>query len=178
MNIFADILTKPEALATVLSIGSGVLLGTYGFVWNSIQEKKKYTFDMLMKYTENTAIIMALHHVWKHISRTKSYDPTRLDDELERHVTLLLSYFQSVAVAANNRMLNEKILLIARYGSMKTIWDFFHPYIEQKRRQLDRPLLYVDLEDFLRKHDGKYRRYRKAYENRAIRPPSTSAIAQ
>src|SRR5262245_62078587 len=147
MERLANIVDHPDALATLLSIGFAIMLGTFGFIWNNIQEKKRYTFEVLMKYTENTAVLVALHRVWKHISSNRTYRSDGVDNDLEQHLTLLLSYFQSIAVAANHHMLNERILLIARYGSMKTIWDFFYPYVERKRRDLGRPLLYVDLED-------------------------------
>ncbi|HXF54503.1 MAG TPA: hypothetical protein VNK52_10310 [Hyphomicrobiaceae bacterium] len=159
MESLAAITNDPEALATVLSIGFGIALGVFGYVWNGIQEKKRYTFDVLMRYTENTDVLMALHRAWTHVARYKSYDQSRIDADTERSLDILLAYFQSIAVAAKYHMLNDEIVLIARYGSMRSLWDFYRPYVEGKRLQLGRPLLYADLEDFLRRNAARYERY-------------------
>ena len=42
---------------------------------------------------------------------------------------------------------------------MKAIWETYGPHVKEKRIEINRPLLYVELEEFLDTNAARYRTY-------------------
>jgi hypothetical protein len=78
-------------------------------------------------------------------------------------LAVVLPHFQSIALAAKSGLLNRDIIISARYGTMQTIWDCYGSYVEKQRKQLDRPLLYKELEEFLRDNAARYSWYQALF---------------
>jgi hypothetical protein len=153
-------------LGTLLSICSGIILAVFGFVRTRLQDRKRYTLGVLMGYSQSTELLKSLHYVREHAVRTKMLSDAKVDDAMAEHLAIILPHFQSIALAAKSDLLDRDIILSARYGSMNAIWENYGPYIREKRRELNRPLLYVELEEFLRVNERRYRKYAMALEKR------------
>ena len=154
------LLAEPVPLGTLLSVLSGLAAAMWTWHTNRLLERKRYTFNVLMQYAGSADILRALDDVNRWIGEGGGSGPVA-SSERERCMALLLPYFQSIALAANQGMLDRSVLLRARYGTMKTVWEHFRPDVEAKRRALDRPLLYCDLESYLAANEKRYNDYQR-----------------
>jgi hypothetical protein len=161
-------LFAPESipLGTLLSICSGIILAVFGFVRTRMQDRQRYTLGMLMGYSHSTELLRALHSVREHAARSKAQGECTVDAALAEHLAIILPHFQSIALAAKSGLLDRDIILSARFGSMKTIWETYGSYVRAKRLELDRPLLYVELEEFLRENAARYDTYKRQFADR------------
>jgi hypothetical protein len=116
-----------------------------------------------MGYSHSTELLRALHSVRQDAARSKVQGECRVDEALAEHLAIILPHFQSIALAAKNGLLDRDIILSARYGSMKAIWDGYGPYVRAKRIELNRPLLYVELEEFLNDNAARYDNYQRQF---------------
>jgi hypothetical protein len=155
----------PESiqLGTLLSLCSGIALAVIGFVRTRLEDRKRYTLGVLMGYSQSTELLKMLHHIRQHAARIKAGAEHRVDDAMAEQLAVVLPHFQSIALAAKSGLLNRDIIVSARYGTMKTIWDAYGPYVKSQRIELGRPLLYVELEEFLRDNAARYSRYQARF---------------
>lgn len=153
-------------LGTLLSICSGIALAVVGFVRARIEDRKRYTLGVLMGYAHSTELLKSLHFVREHGARSKVQGEYKVDSAIADHLAIILPHFQSIALAAKNGLLDRDIILCARYGSMKSIWDNYGPYVREKRLELDRPLLYAELDEFIRENAFRYKSYEQKFANR------------
>ena len=159
------VLQDPVPLGTWLSITTGIMLAVFGYIRTRLQDRKRYTLDVLMRYSHSVELLRSLHAINAHVAQRKSTDvDAPVDAGLETHLAVVLPYFQSIALAANSGLLDREIMLKARYGSMKSVWEGLLPYIARKRLELGRPFLYADLEQFLRDNADRYARYHRSLE--------------
>jgi hypothetical protein len=63
--------------------------------------------------------------------------------------------------------LDRDIIVEARYAAMRSIWQSYGPYLTERSIALGRPLLYVDLQEFLRSNAGRYESYERSLAHRA-----------
>ena len=162
-NLFA---ADPIQLGTLLSICSGIALAVIGFVRTRFQDRKRYTLGVLMGYSHSIELLKALHFVREHAANSKPQGECKVDDAVAQHLAVILPHFQSIALAAKNGLLDRDIILSARYGSMKAIWESYGPYVRAKRVEFDRPLLYVELEEFLGENAVRYQAYQSQFRDR------------
>ena len=153
-------------LGTLLSICSGIALAVVGFVRTRMEDRKRYTLGVLMGYSHSTELLKSLHSVREHAARSRVQGECKVDDALAGHLAIILPHFQSIALAAKSGLLDRDIILSARYGSMKWIWDNYGPYVRTKRLEFGRPLLYAELEEFLRENAVRYKGYEQQFVNR------------
>ena len=168
MDNLYNVLAQPIPLGTILSIVSGLCLAIWGFITNRATERKRYTYDVMMRYANSSEILRAMNDVNRQMSegqtrgvQTSDGQSVITDAAREQSMALLLPYFQSIALAANQGMLDRNILVIARYGSMKAVFEHFRADIERRRVALDRPLLYIDLEMYLSENEKRYNAYQR-----------------
>jgi hypothetical protein len=65
----------------------------------------------------------------------------QVDDVVAEHLAIILPHFQSIALAAKSGLLDRDIILSARYGTMKAIWETYGPYVKEKRIEIKPPRL-------------------------------------
>lgn len=180
------LLAEPIPLGGLLSLLSGLAAALWTWHTSRTQERKRYTFNVLMSYANSAELLRALDEVNRSIggvrlsashllpdvaastsaagtpaASTSAIDAAAIAASRERSMALLLPYFQSIALAASQGMLDRDVLLKARYGTMKAVWDHFSADIEAKRVALARPLLYCDLESYLKDNERRYKRYQR-----------------
>ena len=159
-------------LGTLLPIMSAIILAVIGFLRTKAEDRKRFTLGMLMGYSHSAELLKALHFV----REQRLSDQPKLDEAVAERLAVILPHFQSIALAANKGLLDRDIVLSARYGSMKWIWDNYGSYVRAQRRDLNRPLLYVELEDFLAANASRYAEYQKPYRDRS-KDPGTAAVS-
>ena len=173
-----ELVSKPQTLLTALSIFSTLMLGAIGIFWNVAQRKrdiKKATFDMLLRHIDSPDYMKALRRISKHVGNAGPPLPDAVDEEFKESVIVLMAHYNNLAVAASHRMLDAQVLLVSRYGSMKLVWDICAPYVATRRVQLGRPLLYAELEDYVRANAARY----QAYKSRELsRRPRSGGMAE
>ena len=147
----------------LLSICSGIVLAFIGYIRTRLEDRKRYTLGVLMGYSQSTELLKMLHHVREHAARIKAGGECKVDDATAERLAVVLPHFQSIALAAKSGLLNRDIIISARYGTMKTVWECYAPYVKSQRVELGRPLLYVELEEFLRDNAARYSRYQQRF---------------
>jgi hypothetical protein len=164
MNMVSK-LFAPESiqLGTLLSICSGIALAVIGFIRTRLEDRKRYTLGVLMGYSQSTELLKMMHHVREHAANIKAGGECQVDDVMAERLAVVLPHFQSIALASKSGLLNRDIIISARYGTMKTVWDCYGPYVKSQRIALNRPLLYVELEEFLRANAARYSRYQAQF---------------
>ena len=141
-------------LGTLLSVCLAIVLAAVGYRRTRAEDRKRFTLGMLMGYSHSTELLRALHFVREHAQPSKG--KTQVDPAVAERLAIILPHFQSIALATKNDLLERDIVLSARYGSMKAIWDNYYHYVVAQRRELGRPLLYVELEEFLHANAAQY----------------------
>ena len=142
---------------------TGLVLAGVGFLRARLEDRKRYTLGVLMGYSQSTELLRMLHHIRTHAARVKAGEKCTVDEAMAERLAVVLPHFQSIAMAAKSGLLNRDIIISARYGTMLTIWECYEPYVKVQREELGRPLLYVELQDFLRENSDRYRRYREGF---------------
>jgi hypothetical protein len=150
-------------------------LAVVGFVRTRVEDRKRYTLGVLMGYSHSIELLRSLHAVREYAAGGTQVDG-KIDDAVADHLAIVLPHFQSIALAAKSGLLDREIILSARYGSMKAIWASYGPYVRAKRVELDRPLLYVELEEFLRENASRYEQYQRQFTERYISPRASEAV--
>ena len=143
---------------------TGIVLAGVGYLRTWLEDRKRYTLNMLMGYSQGTELLRMLHHVREQAARVKAGEKCKVDAAMAERLAVVLPHFQSIALASQTGLLNRGILISARYGTMQTIWNCYQEYVEEQREQLDRPLLYKELEEFLSENAGRYSRYQKQFD--------------
>jgi hypothetical protein len=156
---------EPIQLGTLLSMCSAIVLAVVGFVRTRMEDRRRYTLGVLMGYSQSTELLKALHFVREYAARREPNDG-QVDDAVAEHLAIILPHFQSIALAAKSGLLDRDIILSARYGTMKGIWEAYGAYVRAKRVQLNRPLLYIELEEFLDSNAARYVVYARQYVDR------------
>jgi hypothetical protein len=162
----------PIQIGTLLSMCSAIALAVVGFVRTRLEDRRRYTLGVLMGYSQSTELLKALHFVREHTARRKPGE-AQVDDVVAAHLAIILPHFQSIALAAKCGLLDRDIILSARYGSMHAIWTAYGGYVRAKRDEFNRPLLYIELEDFLDQNADRYATYAQQYADRSGTEPAT-----
>ena len=158
---------EPIQLGTLLSICSAIGLAVVGFVRTRLEDRRRYTLGVLMGYSQSTELLKALHVVREHRGE--------VDGAIAEHLAIILPHFQSIALAAKSGLLDRDIMIGARYGTMQAIWKRYGRYVADLRDQLERPLLYVELEEYLAMNADRYNQYAKRYSGRRSVAPTRVA---
>lgn len=148
-----ELSTKIE-LGTLLTGFVAIALAIVGYVRTRAEDRKRFTLNMLMGYSHSAELLKALHYAREHAQESKG--KSKVDEAVAERLAIVLPHFQSIALATRNRLLDRDIVLSARYGSMKSIWESYRHYVEAQRKELERPQLYSELEDFVNANVGRY----------------------
>lgn len=166
MPFFAQLVeAEPIQLGTLVSICSGIALAVVGFVRTRLEDRRRYTLGVLMGYSQSTELLRALHFVREHAARRPT-QTGEVDGAVAEHLAIILPHFQSIALAAKSGLLDRDIILSARYGTMQAIWAAYGAYVRAQRTELNRPLLYIELQEFLDSNAARYAVYAQQYADR------------
>lgn len=132
--------------AVILSAGAAIAI----IFNNSHQAKKRATIDLVLHETDNDNLVKSKHEVA--VSHEANVDFTRLsskensDDDLNAHILMVLNNHEFVATGIKEGAFDEEIYKRMKRSIVLRDWDALRPYIMEKRRQLQRDKLFVELE--------------------------------
>ena len=71
------VLQDPVPLGTWLSITTGIMLAVFGYIRTRLQDRKRYTLDVLMRYSHSVELLRSLHAMFAR--GVKQRDGKRMD---------------------------------------------------------------------------------------------------
>lgn len=145
--------------ALVSAVTAIALFGA-GYVRARRENLQRYTLDVLMRYSHSPELLKALDRL--RARAAQDGDRLAVDDTLAEDLAVTMPHFSAIALAANKGLLDREIILQARYASMRAIWSSYGSYLKQRGELLKRPLLYVDLEEFLKANQSRYEQYARS----------------
>ena len=161
---------EPIPLGAVMTASIPLLLFVLGYLRARRENLQRYTLDVLMRYSHSPELLKSLHRLRTHAGDTAGN--VTVDAALEAELALTMPHFAAIALASNKGLLDHDIIVQARYASMQSIWTSYGQWLKERARQLGRPLLYDDLEEFLARNAAEYERYsrRRSAEGRGASP--------
>ena len=134
------------ALSLILGFGAGFAV----FVQRSAVERRQHTIDLLKTLSDSQVLAPASAWMAERIAAGETVVVTDLDDEERAKVVNLLDYYQFLCVLAEEEIVDRKVLLDLRGGSMRSALRLCDGYIRQRREDTGNRDLYVAMERLLR----------------------------
>ena len=149
----------------LLSAGTAIGVAALGVIGTRRADRKRYTLDVLMRYSNNAELLKALNRLRTYAAA--GYKDIKTDETVAEDLAVTMPHFSAIALAANSGLLDRDIILRARYASMHSIWKSYGPHLTARSSELGRPLLYFDVEEYLRLNVKSYARYERTQLRRA-----------
>ncbi|NDV93084.1 DUF4760 domain-containing protein [Alteromonas sp. 345S023] len=132
-----------------------------------ILARKKNSMDFITHYNDSEKIDAAEKHILKifHTIEEKNFsaeeymrsliiDVDKADDSelakeirlARKNVGLVLNYYESMAICVFNDIYDSRIVKKTMYSTVKTIWLGCKPYIDERRREANKPSYYQEIE--------------------------------
>ena len=163
---FSSIMNELARFQNLLSAAIAMIVAVTGVIRTRRENRKRYTLDVLMRYSHNSELLKALYRLRTHAAASNG--EIKVDDTLAEDLSVTMPHFSAIALAANSGLLDRDIILQARYASMRSIWRSYGPHLAARSTGLGRPLLYFDLEEFLRLNANSYARYERTQLKRRM----------
>ena len=134
-----------------------LLVAAGGFISNQRRERREFTQNLLGKVLDEEHLANAdyiIHKLMMDNPGTQeapgvcSESVKELSDELRKAIRIELNHYQQIAISYRRGILDRKLVLSVRAVHIHRMYLFFQDYVEQMRRDLDRPALYAELEAF------------------------------
>lgn len=144
-----------EVIQSIGIIGS-LLVSGFGLWYAAIWDRKKATLDKL----EAFELQDSLSYLDKRFNYRTRYDPisyreiqddVQYDREVLTHVYKVLQYYSSLTYGVERGVYSKAIVDMSRAGALIRVCFLLYPFICEKRKELERPNLYRELEEFARK---------------------------
>ncbi len=134
------------ALATLVSVFAVVVVAALGFWINQNRLRRDFTQNIMLQRLSNPDLVRASQLIANRVAISDSYPINPPDDEENRLVVMLLSYYEFVAVGYLRKDLSRKIVKRQAQNAMKSAYFITRDYILNRRSALDRKRLYIELE--------------------------------
>ena len=136
-------------ILTFLSVLVAIIFGVIGFLQNRSAQKKSYTVSLLENFSTNETLAASGFIMTKLIKDNRKLDGDKIDENTDQHVINLLNYYEFLATSYVHGALNREILLHVRGGSMSRAFFVCEKYIEDRRKMLDAPNLYINYQNLV-----------------------------
>lgn len=140
---------------TALSIFVAVGLGVWGFIDNRRSRRRANTVEFVGNFMLNDRIGESDFAMTRLINGKSTVNGTEIDDETDKHVIILLDYYEFLATAYAQGALDENVILHVRGGPMSRAFAVCEQYIADRRESLDAPNLYRNLENLVNDYKSR-----------------------
>lgn len=141
-----------QGMATLLSAGAAVVVGTLGFRQSVKVQKEKHTLDVMLHLLTNDKFTRANWLVMQHAERGVIVDPTNITQEEDALFTALLSMYEFISISFLSDKMDRQIILRQRRSGLAKTHQILSDYITYKRRVWDRPTAYRSFETVVKVH--------------------------
>ena len=139
-------LQHSAALTTLISVFFAVVTAIIGFTINQSRLRREFTQNIMLQRLSNPDLARASQLIANRVANNDSYPVAPPDDDENRLVIMLLSYYEFVAVAYLRGDLNEKTVKRQAQKAIKSTFEIARAYITERRSALNRPKLYKEQE--------------------------------
>lgn len=144
--------TYSTAFATLFSAFAAITIGFVGFRQNQFRARREYTLSIMLERLSNPDLARATLFVADLEASNDVYQRAADKPEEHRLIAMLLSYYEFVAVAYFQRSLDRSAVRRQQRSALVAAFRVCEPYITERRRELERPRLYKELEQLVKRH--------------------------
>lgn len=148
----SNLLSNPEATATVLSILTAVIAGLFGYRQNNDRHRREYTLNVLAPLLANDRLFKTHDAVVNYRIKNLQPDYATVQTNEREDILQLLGYYEFLSAAFMRGDLDRQTVLSQRKSTFRYAFETLKPFIDARRTLLSNNRVYCDFEEFVTRY--------------------------